>query len=268
MRDTTRPVPFTRAARAAFGLALDASLLGRRSLIMAALVGLPVLFALAYRLVLVARLPAEVTGFDFYSRIVLHYWIGNVLPLMALFYGTALVAEEVEGKTITFLLTRPVARGALLLGKFGAFVATALSLSLPAVVLTFGLLLSAQGVASLRGHAGDLLRDLGVAALALLAYGALFTLFGVFLRRPLVPGLLFLFVWELLAHLPGYLPRFTLAAWLRALLPYRPPTEGLGELFGQTLPAGLGVVVLLGVASLALAAALGIFTRREYVLDQ
>ena len=58
----------------------------------------------------------------------------------------------------------------------------------------------------------DLFRDLGVVLLTFLAYGALFALMGVLLRRPVIPGLLFLFGWELLANLPGYLPRLTLTA--------------------------------------------------------
>ena len=54
----------------------------------------------------------------------------------------------------------------------------------------------------------------------------------------MIPGLLFLFVWELLANLPGYLPRFTITAWLRSLIRHRPADEGLAEMFGQVLPAG------------------------------
>jgi ABC-type transport system involved in multi-copper enzyme maturation permease subunit len=153
-------------------------------------------------------------------------------------------------------------------GKFAAYVVTALAITLPAVLLTFALLASAQGFDSLRAHVPDLFRDLGVSALTLVVYGALFTLLGVLLRRPLLPGLLFLLAWELLANLPGYLPRLTITAWLRSLLPYNPPAEGVAELFGQALPVGLSLVVLGGVATLTLGLALWIFSRREYVLDQ
>jgi hypothetical protein len=88
------------------------------------------------------------------------------------------------------------------------------------------------------------------------------------MRRPLIPGLLFLFVWELIANAPGYLPRFTVTAWLRSLLPYRPPAEGLSEMFGQALPVGLSLAVLAAVTLASLAAAFGIFAQREYVLEQ
>jgi ABC-type transport system involved in multi-copper enzyme maturation permease subunit len=268
MRDTSRPVPFARAVRAMFDLALEGMVWSRRSLFMAVLLGLPILFAIAYRAVLATHLPPRVTSFDLYGLLVVPYYLRFALPLAALFYATALIADEVEGKTLTYLLTRPVRREAILTGKFAAYVATTLSLALPAVVVTFFILMTARGRVGLGGAVPDLLRDLGVLALALLAYGALFTLLGVLLKRPLIPGLLFVFVWELLANLPGYLPRLTLTAYLRSLVRHRPAEEGLSELFGQVLPAALCLEVLAGAVVICLAAAAWIFSTREYVMDQ
>jgi ABC-2 type transport system permease protein len=266
--DASRPLPLWRGARGVFDLALEGMIWSRRSLLMAVLLGLPVLFGVLYRVVLAAKLPAKVTGFDLYGVIVAFYYVRNVLPLAALFYATALVADEVEGKTITFLLTRPLRRASILIGKFAAYAATTLSLSLPATVATFFLLTSAQGTEGLGARVPDLFRDLGTMALALLAYGALFTLLGVLLRRPVIPGLLFLFVWELLANLPGYMPRLTLTAYLRSLITHRPADAGFAQLFGEVLPAPLCLAVLTSVVVICLAAAAGIFSKREYVLEQ
>ena len=53
--------------------------------------------------------------------------------------------------------------------------------------------------------------DLGLLAIGLAAYGALFALVGTVLKRPLVVGLVFAFGWEQVALvMPGYLKRFTL----------------------------------------------------------
>ena len=35
-----------------------------------------------------------------------------VVPVLGVFYGTALIADEVDDKTITYLFTRPVPRAA------------------------------------------------------------------------------------------------------------------------------------------------------------
>jgi ABC-2 type transport system permease protein len=268
MRDTAQPLPFLPAARGVFALSLDGMVWSRRSLMMAGLLGLPVLFALVYRIFLAAKLPQHLSGFDLYGVVIAFYYVRNVLPLAALFYATALIADEVEGKTLTYLLTRPIRRSAILTGKYAAYLVTTLALSLPAAVLTFFLLATARGWSGIGAAVPDLFRDLGVMALALAVYGAFFTLLGVVLRRPVIPGLLFLFVWELAANLPGYLPRVTITAWLRSLVRHRPAQEGVAEIFGQVLPALLSLEVLAGMLIAFLAGAIWIFSTREYVMEQ
>jgi ABC-type transport system involved in multi-copper enzyme maturation permease subunit len=267
-RDTARPLSLARGARGVFALTLDAMVWSRRSLLMGLLLGLPVLFAILYRAVLAAKLPAELTGYDLYGQIVALYYIRNVVPLAALFYATALIADEVEGRTITYLFTRPIRRASILLGKFAAYLVTTLSLSLPATVVTFLLLASARGFSGVSANTPELLRDLGALALGLAAYGAFFTLLGVLLRRPVIPGLLFIFAWELVANFPGYLPRLTITGWLRSLVSHRAPAEGFLQVFSQALPVGLSLLVLSALTAGCLALALRIFSSREYVLDQ
>jgi ABC-2 type transport system permease protein len=269
MRDPSRPLPFLTAARAVFDLALEGMIWTRRSLLMGLLVAMPVAFAVFYRIVLVARTEIRpVTPQDLYAVIVAVYWIRNVLPLAALFYATSLIADEVEGRTLTYLVTRPLTRASIFAGKFAAYVATTFSLALPAGVITFFLLLTTRGVSGLGAAAGDLFRDLGVMALTLVVYGACFALLGVLLKRPVIPGLLFLYGWELLANLPGYLPRFTLTAWLRSLVHHHPAEEGLAGLFQQVLPADQSLAVLVLASAAFLAGASWIFSVREYVLEQ
>jgi ABC-2 type transport system permease protein len=265
---STRPVPFARSAKAVFDLALEGMLWSRRSVAVIGLLSLPVLFGVLYRVLLAARLPARITAGDLYGVVVAFFYVRNALPLVALFYASSLIADEVESKTITYLLTRPIRRSAILFGKFAAYCATTFSLALPALVVTFFLLLTERGRQGVSAGAPDLLRDLGVAALTLLAYGALFSLMGVLLKRPLLPGLLFLYGWEMLANLPGWAPRLTLTAWLRSLLRHRPAGEGIGEAFAQVLPAAWSLTVLPAIVIVCLALAGWIFARRQYVLEQ
>jgi ABC-2 type transport system permease protein len=267
-RDTTRPLAFGRAFRAVFELSLEGMVWSLRSLLMALLLGAPIVFGLVYRLVLIAKVPARVSGFDLYAIIIAIYYVRNVVPLAALFYATSLVADEVEGKTLTYLLTRPVTRPSILLGKFLAYVVTTLALTLPATVITFFLLVTVGGFSGVGAAVPDLLRDLGAMSLTLVVYGAFFTLLGVLLRRPMIPGLLFLFGWELIANLPGYLPRFTISAWVRSLIRHRPPEEGFSGLFAQVLPWDLSLLVLSGATVVFLGLAFWIFSGREYVMEQ
>lgn len=266
-RDVSRPVPFLRAARAVFDLSLEGMVWSRRSLLMVALLFGPALLAVAVRIAL-TRLPPRVGAFDLYGLMIAFVYVRNALPLAALFYGTALISDEVEGKTITYLLTRPIQRVSVLAGKFASYLVTTLAMALPAVVITFFVLSTIRGWSGIGALVPELFRDMGVIVLTVVVYGAFFTLMGVVLRRPVIPGLLYLFVWELLANAPGYLPRFTITAYLRSLIHHRPPDEGLAEIFAQVLPTALCLEAVGAMIVVFLAGAAWIFSHREYVLDQ
>jgi ABC-2 type transport system permease protein len=262
------PVPFLRGARVVFDLSLDAMLWSRRSLFMGVLLVVPLGFAVLYRVIVAANAQVRVAPSDVYGLLYGAYFIWFGLPLAALFYATSLVADEVEAKTITYLLTRPVRRTSILVGKFAAYLGTTMALVLPSVVLTFFVLMTRQGRRGLAIGAPDLVRDIGVAALALVAYGALFTLVGVLLRWPLITGLLYLYGWELLAAAPGWGPRVTIRGWLSSMHHHVVVGEGLSQGVGQTLPVVPGLIVLGVSSALFLACAGLIFSRRQYVLDQ
>ena len=73
-----------------------------RSFLMALLVGLPVVLAVLYRVLVAADVPIRgVPPLDLYALVVAVFWIRNVLPLLALFHATSLIADEVEGRTLT-----------------------------------------------------------------------------------------------------------------------------------------------------------------------
>ena len=56
-------------------------------------------------------------------------YVRFIVPVLGVFYGTALIADEVDDKTITYLFTRPIPRGAVLLGKYLAYLACTVLLS-------------------------------------------------------------------------------------------------------------------------------------------
>jgi len=268
MRDSSRSMPFLPAARVVFDLTLQGLLRGGRSAVLAVLVGMPLVFALLYRLAALSGHP-PVSGVGLYGLVFALYSTRNVLPLAALLSAGTLVADEVEGQTLTYLLTRPIPRTSILAGKYAGHLVAVLALALPTTLLSFVIF---GGPSALLSQPAALLRDLGVTALVLAVYTALFTLMATLLRRPMLPGLLFLFGWEFLANFPGDLPRLTITGWVRALVPYRVPEQDFGLLAQLLSPTPLGttaaLVVLPTVAAVCLAlAALG-FSRREFILSQ
>ena len=118
-----------------------------------------------------------------------------IVPILGVFYGTSLIADEVEDKTITYLFTRPIPRAAVLLGKYLAYLACTV-LHRPAVGDARVLPGRADRRRQHRGAFPNLVRDLGLLAVGLAAYGALFAAVGAWLKRPLLVGLFFAFGWE------------------------------------------------------------------------
>jgi ABC-2 type transport system permease protein len=266
---TDEPTPPTRpvwaAAKDVFFISIERMLPRPRSFWVFLLLALPVFFGAVLRIYPPKGLP--LTGFELYGIVIALFFVRNLLPLVALLYGSALISDAVDSKTLTYFLTRPISRLSIFLGEFMAYLVTVLTLTLPCVVLTYVVLCvgTPQGMGF---GAPDLVQDLGACALTLFTYGGVFALLGVSLKRPLIPGLLFLFVWEgFVANFPGDAPNYTISAYARSLIRHRPSEEGLAQLFSKFFPVGESVLVLgiVGVVSLALA--IWIFSRREYVIS-
>jgi ABC-type transport system involved in multi-copper enzyme maturation permease subunit len=191
--------------------------------------------------------------------------------VLAVFYGTSLIADEVEDKTITYLFTRPIPRGAVLVGKYFAYLVCTIFVVLPSVVLVWLLIAPIGG--SLGGTFLDLVKDLGLLAAGLAVYGAVFALFGAVFNRPLLFGLIFVFAWEnFVLVLPGNLKLISVAYYLQGLVPHAMPNDSavtlLQSLFRTTpgLAESLFWMTAIEVGCLALAARA--VARREYVLEQ
>jgi len=159
--------------------------------------------------------------------------------VLGVFYGTSLIADEVDDKTITYLFTRPVPRASVLLGKYFAYLACVVLLILPSIIIIFFLVVPVGG--SIGQAFPQLAADLGMVAVGVAAYGAVFAFVGAWLKRPLIVGLVFAFGWEQTVLLiPGYLKRLTVAYYLQALVPHAMPQDSaLSMLLGmfQDLPS-------------------------------
>jgi ABC-type transport system involved in multi-copper enzyme maturation permease subunit len=223
----TRSAPgFAYAAMRVFDLSIGEMLWSRRTVFMALVVGLPVLIAVVLRaLQELGAAPlsvnnSAVAGPVIFGLMIWGFFIRFSVPVLGVFYGTSLIADEVEDKTITYLFSRPIPRGAVLLGKYLAYLVCTIFVVLPAVVIVWLLIIPMGG--SLASSFPDLLKDLGLLALGLGTYGAVFALIGAALKRPLLIGLVFVLGWEPVAvALPGYLKRVSVAYYLQAWFPTR-----------------------------------------------
>jgi len=192
----------------------------------------------------------------------------RILPLASAIFSTSVISQEVEQKTIVYLLTRTVPRPVLLLGRYAA------SVTVVALVSAFtAILLSVSTFHS--GALGNALlwRDLGSIGLAALAYGSLFTFVSLLFNRAMLVCLLFAFGWETsVPNMPGAMGRVSLVTYVQALASH-PPLGGDSKLLAfatatlsnQDVSPAIGGAVLSCVFLLGLVAAVGWFRTHEFV---
>ena len=277
--DRPRQAPgLISASLRVFELSLGEMLWSRRTIFMGLVVGLPVMIALVIRLFDLAGASGvrvnntAVDGPAVFGLIIWAFFLRFSIPVLGVFYGTSLIADEVEDKTITYLFSRPIARQAVLLGKYLAYVACTVMVVLPSIVLVWVLVIPMGG--SLGGNFLDLVKDLAIVAMGLAVYGALFAWVGAWFKRPLLVGLVFVFGWEqvILAVPAGFFKKLTVAYYLQGLVPHAMPNDSTASmiqaLFRDT-PTLWGALLGMGfIEVFFLYFAARIVANREYVLEQ
>src|SRR6186713_1015901 len=183
MTDAPRPAQtspgFLYAALRVFDLSIGEMLWSRRTVFMALVVGLPVFVAVVIRLISelgaspISINNSSVQGPIIFGLMMWGFFIRFSVPVLGVFYGTSLIADEVEDKTITYLFTRPISRSAVLVGKYLAYLASTVLIVLPSVMLVCFLVVPVGG-SSIASTFPNLLRDLMLLAVGLAVYGALF----------------------------------------------------------------------------------------------
>ncbi|MGW8970289.1 ABC transporter permease subunit [Streptomyces platensis] len=158
------------------------ALLGRRrALILFALPALLVLLAVAVR-VLAGADDATAGG------ILGTFALGTMVPLIGVIAGTGAIGPEIDDGSVVYLLAKPVPRPTIILTKLlVAIGVTVVFSALP--VLLAGFLLNGNSQQMAVGYAV-------AAAVASVAYSALFLLFGTITRHAVVFGLVYALIWE------------------------------------------------------------------------
>jgi ABC-2 type transport system permease protein len=278
---TLRPIPkapgFLPSAMRIFDLSVSEMLWSRRTIFMALVVGAPVLISVFLRLLDALGAPVfrvngnTMAGPTIFGLMIWVFYLRFTVPVLGVFYGTSLIADEVEDKTITYLFTRPIPKGAVLVGKYFAYLACTLFVVLPSVVIVYLAIVPMRG--SLGASFLDLVKDLTLLTIGLAVYGAVFAFIGAKFKRPLLVGLIFIFGWEQMAlAFPGYLKKFTVAYYLQAMVPHAMPNDSVISLvqgiFRETPSLSESLIWLAVILLVFLWWAAVSVERKEYVLEQ
>ena len=197
---------------------------------------------------------------------------GLLVNLSSIFYGTAIISDEIDGKGLMYLQMRPLRKSAILLSKFAAYlVGTVTLIGISHLILTGIMLTHPKLQNGVFFQVGMSLRYTASMALALLIYGALAALLAAKFKNPVLWGLVYLMGWENITAsplMPTAIKRLSISHYLFTLFPrYRLPRSDFNELLGASPPsAWVALLIVFILTAVLLWLAIRIFREREYLM--
>ncbi|MCD6117290.1 ABC transporter permease [bacterium] len=180
----------------------------------------PVFFTLLFIVLHPGLSGGNVSYAGLYPKISLLLYLHFLLPLIALFLGSAVIGDEKDDQTLSYFLTRPIARCKVVLMKiFAAWVmlSTVIIISL---FLTYSILTLSEGFTEWSSSLMLFFKSAVILIFGAAVYLPFFTLIGGLIKRPVVAGLFFVFGWEAsVAFIPGKLRYFTIVHYLHRVYP-------------------------------------------------
>lgn len=288
-------IDLIRATFLIFRSQLWRTLRSKRTLVCAGLASLPVALAFVVSLVAAGEEPGRFIQYAG-NRISWNLIIQGLVPILSLIGGAAVVSEEIEDRTITYLLTSPIPRPAILLGRWAAsfvWLGLLVAASLAGVLALLGAASNAppagfalltqiqeQGVDAAQRTVqvlhGDQVTGLywtlvAIGTLACGAYSAGFAALGARVKHPMIIGLAYIFAIEVfLTNLPGKTQSATIQFYLRSMaIEWAGPFfEGMRNFKAEEFDAGpvaMGKLLFVLISTLVLGS--WVLSRRQYVMS-
>ena len=228
---------------------------------------LPIVIALVFRFIV--RSGGMVNRFI--PQITLIFY-GLLVNLCAIFYGTAIISDEIDSKGLMYLQMRPLRKSAILLSKFVAYLCGTIALVAVSHLMLTGVMVTHPRLdKGVLFQFGMSLQYTGSLTLALLVYGALAAVLAAKFKNPVLWGLIFVIGWERIASSPLMtvgIKRLSISHYLFVLFPsYKLPRSQLNAFLGSSPPpAWVALLVICFLTIVLLYFAVRIFREREYLM--
>ena len=252
---------------ALFKVALRQMFWSRRTVLILLGCALSLVIALIFRFAVGGRV--TVNGFIPQITLILY---GLLVNLCAIFYGTAIISDEIDGKGLTYLQMRPLRKPTILLSKFAAYLVGTLAIIASSHLILTGIVAThAKLDKNILFHLGMSLRYTASLALSLLTYGALAAVLAARFKYPVLWGLLFMFGWERITAAPflqAGIKRLSISHYLLTVFPrYKLPRALSDDLLGTSpVPVWVALLVVFLLTAGLLWFAIRIFREREYLM--
>jgi ABC-2 type transport system permease protein len=163
---------------------------GKRLWVLAVLFSLPGVIAIIVRTMHSTDTPAENE-----NALILSLLANALVPFAALWFASAMIQDEIEEQTLTYLLVRPLPRWVIYLSKLAATIAVTAVLSAVFSFMTYLAVYAALEPAQPE-IPGRVLKIAALLALAVYAYASIFGALSLIMRRSLAVGLVYLVLFE------------------------------------------------------------------------
>ncbi len=149
--------------------------------------------------------------------------LGILAPLTGLLMGASVISEDIESKTLTYLITRPVPRWCMFLGRWMACtLIVGVLLGVATWWIGYDIQSMTQGVEVKSKHQipeGFPLRFVVAAMISGILYTTIAAGLSTFMKRAVVAGIAYAFVLEMIVgNLPGSTQRFSMQYYLRNIV--------------------------------------------------
>lgn len=202
-------------------------------------------------------------GNSFFFEMIHAYYLQFAIGIVMLGLGLGGFPADQANGTLVYLLSRPIPRTGIVLGKTLSISFTGVVLILASATIT-GLLLKTDVSDIARVWLG-----LGVASFY---YGVIFTVLPLLTRRTAAIGIVYVLPWEgFVSLLPGTVHTLTASYYIRALIPggaSRHPAIALMTALSETPNAVEAVVRILLTCAIAVGIGVVLFRKKEFPLSK
>ena len=148
---------------------------------------IPALFSVIYRFE-----PEMADPRRFLDDIILQVMLPSVLPLAALILATGAIGDEIEDRTLPYLVLKPISRFRIVLEKLLASAVVSIPIIAIGGIVSWFLVFTDAG-----GDDMDVLwAILAATAVGVLLYTAVFQLISLLIRRAILASIIYSLVWE------------------------------------------------------------------------
>ncbi len=150
-------------------------------------------------------------GVDLLDVLILFFF----MPVMAMIYGSSLVRDEMDDKSITAIVTSPMDR---VITFIGYYIGLAISVSIIMLLILTAGFLSYFGSIGFDGTGGILGPFATLMIIGAFSYSALFIMVSVLFNMPIYFGLFYAFIWEgFISSIPGRMQLLSVKHYVRSI---------------------------------------------------